>query len=711
MNSPCSIEPYQLVANPGLGPFGEGGAWGTAGGAGLPLGFSHDKAPLSATEELAAEIAGLREDLQQKTSMVSLLQHQLREAVAIEHQRIFQSRSWRITAPLRFATRCYRRLRSFARRAVRVQVANVRGVIAAGDSTGMATVSTNAGQVQMSPGVSDYEIWMEKFEKPDIEHARAASRRLRTGPLFSVLMPVYNTDPTYLKAAIDSLVNQFYEHWELCIGNDASTNWDTLSVLAAATARDSRIKVTSLPRNGGISAATNQALSIARGEFCVLMDHDDTLAPHALYEIAQTVKDNSDAQFIYSDEDKIDQGTRRYEPLFKPDWSPDLFTSCNYLNHLTAVRTKLLRAVGGFRSEFDGSQDYDLYLRLAEHTSQIEHIAKVLYHWRAVPSSTAADPTAKMSAHVAAQRALAAALERRGIAGTVERGVALGRWRVRYHIADNPLVSVLLPTGGKLEFLEPCLDGLRRQTTYRNLELIIIDNSRGEDVKSLFDMRIRREFSAQYLDFRHQPFNYSILNNRAAEVASGPLLLLLNDDVFPINADWIEAMIEHAQRRDVGAVGVKLLYPDGRLQHAGVVMGLYDCCDHAFKLSSGKETGPSLHFDFPHIVRNCSVVTAACVMLRKQVFLEVDGFDESNLAVAFQDVDLCLKIAAKGYYNVYTPHAKLYHLESVTKDEKVPAPAEVTVLKERWKQWIACDPFYNPNLTRRSREFGVRTEM
>jgi len=462
-----------------------------------------------------------------------------------------------------------------------------------------------------------------------------------------------------------------------------------------------------LPKNGGISAASNEALRIARGEFCVLMDSDDALTPHALFEMAEAIQANPHARFFYSDEDKIDTAGNRYDFFFKPDWSPDLFSSYNYLNHLTVIQTELLRSVGGFRSEYDGSQDYDLYLRVTEETKTALHIPKVLYHWRACPGSGAATRTAKMPAHTAAQRALQESFRRRDIPVTVEEGFTLGHWRVRYKIAKDYLVSILMPTGGNLELLEQCLRGLKEETSYKRLELILVDNSKADGVKKLFDRKISKEFSARYLDFRNEPFNYSVLNNRAAEAAAGELLLLLNDDVFPINHDWLEAMIEHAQRPQVGAVGVKLLLPDNTIQHAGVVAGLSGCCDHVFRRCQDME---SIYFYFLQIVRNCSAVTAACLMLRKRVFQEVNGFDEKHLPVAFQDVDLCLKIAAKGYYNVYTPHARLYHLESVTKTEKVPAHTERMVLWERWSHILTCDPFYNHNLARYSPRCDFRTE-
>ena len=652
----------------------------------------------SAYDQAAAiSISHLRLLLQEKESLIISLEQQLRDAI-ITRDRILRCRSWRITAPLRVVGRQCRRLLKHGWRSsppwLRKRLKGLRPMLTA----------ASGGRLLMS---SDQDQWTMRFEEREILAAQTMAKRFQAGPLLSILMPVYNTDPSFLRAAIESVQAQFYQNWELCIADDASTDSTLLEVLAELSQRDQRIRVSRLEKNGGISAASNRALTLARGEYCVLMDNDDLLAPHALLEIARIIAAQPDTRFIYSDEDKIDMAGNRYDFFFKPDWSPDLMTSCNYLNHLSAIHADLLRAVGDFRSEYDGSQDYDLFLRVVERTKIIVHIPKILYHWRAVPGSTADTPTAKMGAHTSAQKALQAAIKRRGLAATVEPGFHLGYWRVRYEIARDSLVSVLLPTGGNLKLLRQCLRGLQQQTSYQHLEVIIVDNSACDEVKKLFDESIHNEFSARYLDFRNAPFNYSILNNRAAEIASGEFLLLLNDDIYPINRDWIESMIEHAQRPEVGAVGARLLYPDDTIQHAGVVIGLHGCCDHIFRRCTGAE---GAYLSFPHIVRNWSAVTAACLMLRKEVFREVAGFDELELAVAFQDVDLCLKLAAAGYYNVYTPHAELYHLESVTKAEKIPAHSEVTTMVERWSHVMARDPFYNRNLSRRGYTCRMRTE-
>lgn len=551
-----------------------------------------------------------------------------------------------------------------------------------------------------------YRRWIARVEGPDVAQAQRAAAALHPRPLVSVLMPVFDAPAAVLRAAIESVRSQYYDHWELCITDDASRLAETQAVLAQC-AGDPRIKLRRLPENRGIAAATQAALAMAEGQWVALLDQDDLLAPHALLEVARAAADPQ-AILIYSDEDKVDALGNRYEPFFKPDWSPDLFLSCNYLNHLTAIRSDVLRAVGGFCPTYDFSQDYEVLLRVTEQPGRIVHLPKVLYHWRATPGSSAAVRGGKPAADEAARRALQAAIQRRGLDAAVEPGPQTGTWRVRYRLQGQPRVSVLLPCGGNVTLLCQCIDGLAEKTSYRPLEIVLVDNSRAAEVEKFYRAGISPRFDrTQYLDCRGLPFNYSKLNNWAAQAASGELLLLLNDDIVPINPDWLQAMLEHAQRPEVGAVGAKLLYPNGLIQHAGVVMGIFGSSGHAFKLVPGDPVAGWRYFGLPHLVRNTSAVTAACLLLRREVFEEVGGFDEVHLPVAFQDVDLCLKILDRGYRNVYTPHARLYHYESVTKAEKTPNRAEVEYLIARWSPWIACDPYYSPHLTRRSEDYAI----
>jgi GT2 family glycosyltransferase len=564
-----------------------------------------------------------------------------------------------------------------------------------------------AGRVRVdnrTPRQHPYQAWIARRETQIIEEARQSVAQLAYRPLLSLVMPVYNTDARLLGLAYESLKAQIYDNWELCICDDGSTDPATVQTLQALAQAEPRLRLQRLEANGGITAASNAALALAQGEFITLMDSDDALPPHALYEVVKLLNAQPAADLIYSDEDKIDEQGRRYEPFFKPDWSPDLFLSCNYVAHLTTIRAALARAAGGFVAGFEGSQDYDLYLRVVERAREIHHIPAVLYHWRASPTSTASSPGVRLHAHEAARRAIQAHLERQQAAATVVPGNTLGRWRVQYALPAPPPVAVLLPTGGNVALLSQCLTGLAEKTDYPDLEVIVIDNSRRDAVQARLAAETR--LRVRCLDQRNQPFNYSVLNNLAAREAQAPLLLFLNDDIEPLNADWLRAMVEHAQRPSVGAVGAKLIYPNGTLQHAGVVLGLYANSGHAFKHLPADE-GQPLYFDLPHVIRNVSAVTAACLLARREVFWEAGGFEPVHLAVAFQDVDLCLKLRARGYDIVYTPHARLLHHEAVTKAEKIPNPYEVQYMQRQWAKVIARDPFYNPNLTRLREDFSL----
>ncbi len=549
-------------------------------------------------------------------------------------------------------------------------------------------------------GDAAYQNWMTRIERPEIAEAKSRAATLPYRPRISLLMPVYNIDAELLRTAVESVRGQCYCEWELCICNDGSTKPETVALLGRLAELDTRIKVESLEKNQGIARATQRALDLATGEFIGLLDSDDELAPHALYEVARFLNEQPQADFLYSDRDKMDEAGRRFEPFFKPDWSPDLFFSCNYLCHLVVMRTRLARAAGGFRADCEGSQDYDLFLRVLEKTHAIHHLAKVLYHWRVVPTSTAGDVHVKMHAHGAALRAIQDALERRGVAAEVRKGHSLGFWRVKYPVPASARVAVVLLSGGNVRLLDQCLAGLLNKTAFRNFEIILVDNSKGEEVSTCFARLKERAQECRYVDARHAPFNYSHLNNLGAENARAPLLLFLNDDVFPLSSDWLEALLEHAHRPEVGAVGPLLLYDDRTIQHAGIVMGLNGCCDHGLKHLPAGDIG---YHHFHNLTRNCSAVTGACLLTRRDVFLEVGGFDDRRLPIAFQDVDLCLKMREKGYLIVYTPFARLFHYEGQTKGANGLAKVagfEIELMQQRWGNVIADDPYYSPHLSR-----------
>lgn len=548
---------------------------------------------------------------------------------------------------------------------------------------------------------SDYYRWIHDFEEPADDLIALKLGSFSRRPKFSILMPVFNTDPGELTAAIESVIAQSYAGWELCIADDSSTRAETRAVLDRFASHP-QIKITALSGRGGISNTCNAAWQMAGGDYLTFLDHDDTLSPHALAYLCEALDHHPGADMLYSDEDKIDVKNKRFEPFFKPDWSPDLLLSENYICHLLFLRRDLAAKVGNLNPECDGSQDYDLILRAAAQAAEIRHVPHVLYHWRATEGSTAVTQDNKQYALAAARKAIA------GSAQAVEPGRVPGRWRVRYPIPPATQVSIIIASGGKLDVLRANLDSLFAKTTYPHYEIVLIDNSKHNAIESFIRELQAQRSNLRYIDWRNKPFNYSAINNAAARECQSPVLLFLNDDTSVIEPGWLEAMVELAVRPEVGAVGAKLLYPDGRIQHAGVVMGLYDNCGHAFK---GLDGSVSHYFDFPDVIRNVSAITGACFMTRAEVFWQVGGFDEVQFAVAFNDIDLSLKIGHQGYRVLYTPHALLYHHEAFSKTSKdlVPHPDEVEAMRLKWEAVIDADPYYNPHLTRNDEDYSLKT--
>lgn len=526
-------------------------------------------------------------------------------------------------------------------------------------------------------------------------------------PLISIVTTVFDTSAELLKEAIASVQRQVYRNWEFCLAVDIHSRPELTGLLEAFSREDPRIKYVRLAENQGMSAAANAALALAHGEFCAFMGSGDLLSPDSLYWNIKLLQDHRDADLIYSDEDQVDLAGNRGNPFFKPDWSPDLLLSHNYIGHLLVVRRQVLNEIGGLRNEYEGSQNYDLILRLTERTQRIFHIPRILFHDRGGPGLRASSTQATSQARAAAERALSDYLKRNGIPARVEQGCTLGRWQVRYKILEAPRVAVILPTGGRMDILQPCLESLVSRTAYPHYEILLVDNSKDGQVEQYAKSLANPIKALRYLDYRDKKFNFSALNNFAAGQTDAPFLLLLNDDITVVEAGWLSAMVEQGQRPTVGAVGAKLIYPSGNIQHAGVLMGIYECISHAFKHLPAN----SLHyFAFPQMIRNCSAVTAACMLTRRAVYWEMGGLDETSLAVAFQDVDYCLKLCKAGYRIVYTPLARLIHYESVTKEEKIPNWKEVRYMQKKWREVIAHDPFYNPNLTRKAEDYSLRLD-
>lgn len=523
-------------------------------------------------------------------------------------------------------------------------------------------------------------------------------------PTISLLMPVFNTDPRWLERAVESVRRQFYPHWQLCIVDDASTRAETRAALATiAASGDSRITLRRLEINVGIALASNTALELAHGNYIGLLDHDDELARDALLEVARTIVDEQ-ADLIYSDEDKLDADGNHVEPHLKPDFSPDYLLANNYISHFCVAKAALVRAIGGFRARFDGAQDYDLILRLSERAERIAHIPKVLYHWRMIEGSTALASRAKPASIDAGCRALVDALERRNFAASVEPGPIANTYRVRRNIIGEPLVSILIPFRDRADLLKTCIESVVAKTSYRNFEIIGIDNG-SREAATLCLMQALKQQHSEMIRFLHhdEPFNYSELNNLAAESAAGEHLLLLNNDTEVITEDWLEAMLEHSQRPEVGVVGARLLFANNTVQHAGVIMGLGGIAGYSHLHTPARQQG---YFGRARLPQNLSAVTFACAMTRREVYRQLGGLNAKELAVAFNDVDYCLRAREAGYLIVYTPYATLRHHESSSRgsessaDKRARFAAETAYMQARHARILELgDPYYNSGLS------------
>lgn len=562
---------------------------------------------------------------------------------------------------------------------------------------------------------ASYPNWLARNEVLDIEAMTQEIATFHYQPKISIAMPVYNVEEKWLRLCIDSILNQVYTNWELCMADDASTDSNVKKILTEYQQLDERIRVVFREQNGHISEATNSALAIATGEFVALLDNDDELAINAFYEVVKVLNENPELDLIYSDEDKIDMDGNRSDPAFKPDWSPDLLLGTNYISHLGVYRRSILEEIGGFLKGYEGSQDYDLVLRFTEKTTKerIKHIPKVLYYWRMLPTSTAVDQGSKGYAFEAGLRAVQDALVRRGINGHATHGAANGLYDVYYDIESEKLVSIIIPTKNGYKDVQRCVSSIIEKTTYQNYEIIMADNGSTDpkmhELYAEFEQQLPGRFFVESIDI---PFNFSTINNRAAKKAHGEYLLFLNNDTEVITENWLTLMVSFAQQERIGCVGAKLLYPNNTVQHAGVILGLGGVAGHG-------------HYGYPHgdlgyfgrlaINVNYSAVTAACLLMKKADFDAVGGFEEA-FTVAFNDVDLCLKVQALGRDNVWLHEAELYHFESQTRGyddkgkKKKRFEQEKVMMEEKWGPLIENDPFYNPNLTRDIPNFSLRID-
>ncbi len=562
---------------------------------------------------------------------------------------------------------------------------------------------------------NDYEYgeWYEKT-KPTQEELEAQRHTVfENSPLLSVVIPAYKTPERYLRAMLDSILAQTYANWELCVADGSPRGQSLEPVLKRYAQKDSRVRYTILGENLGISGNTNAALDMAKGDFVILADHDDTLPPQAFYEVAKAISEHPRAEVIYSDEDKLDMdGKALFDPHFKPDFNEDLLTSVNYICHLFVVKRELLRRVGGFRQEFDGAQDYDFIFRCTEAAEEICHIPKVLYHWRCHQDSTASNPESKLYAFEAGARAIMAHYERVGIkALRVEKGVDYGIYHTIFQIEGEPLVSVIIPNKDHSTDLDTCVQSLLRHSSYQKLEFIVVENNSVNPETFAYYERMQREHPNFRVVTWKEGFNYSAINNFGASFAKGEYLLLLNNDTELIEPDSIRELLGFCQREDVGIAGARLLYEDDTIQHAGVVIGFGGIAGHTF---IGLHRAENSYFHRAMCAQDYSAVTAACMMTKKSVFDAVGGLS-TELAVAFNDIDYCMKVRTLGKLVVYAPYALLYHYESKSRGlEDTPEKVErfnreVALFHRKWPEILEKgDPYYNPNLTLRKSNFALR---
>jgi glycosyltransferase involved in cell wall biosynthesis len=567
-----------------------------------------------------------------------------------------------------------------------------------------------------SLGTLDYQDWIRFVEEPSIPTAKELQNihKMTIRPLFSVILPVYNTDEHYLRECIDSILSQSYSKLELCIADDNSSRQHIAEVLYEYEQKDKRVKVVKRKENGHISAASNSAIGVATGDFIVLVDHDDTIPEYTLSLFAEAINCNPDAKILYSDEDKIDANGNRSNPHFKSDWNPDLFYSQNYVSHLGVYKADIIKKIGGFRIGVEGSQDQDLLLRCLQYAkhNEVIHIPKVLYHWRMIEGSTALDSSQKSYTTEAGIKALTDYFVEHGPSGiTVEKGLLDNTYKINWPIPkQEPLVSLLIPTRDKVEVTKLAVDSILDKTTYQNYEIIIIDNgSTEEKTLSWFKSIQEDDERIRVIPYDH-PFNYSAINNYGVRFANGSVIGLINNDIEVINQEWLTEMVRHALRPSIGCVGAKLYYGNDTVQHGGVILSLGGVAGHSHKHFNKNSTG---YFYRLALTQNLSAVTAAALLVKKEIYEEVNGLNEQDLQVAFNDVDFCLKVREAGYLNIWTPYAELYHHESLsrghddTPEKKERFAKELNYMKQRWGRALAQDPYYNPNLTKLREDFSI----
>jgi GT2 family glycosyltransferase len=543
--------------------------------------------------------------------------------------------------------------------------------------------------------ITEYEKWLES-KVPSIHQMKAGLESFKRHPKISIIMPVFNGDVRWLSKAVDSVQKQFYPNWELCIIDDGSSRSETLDFLN--TIRNVRIRIKFLENNHGIAEASNIGAKLSEGEYIAFLDHDDEITVDSLYEVVKAVNE-SDPDMIYSDEDKIDQLQKHRNPFFKPDWSPDLLRSQNYICHFTAIRKSVFNAVGGFRKGFEGAQDHDLFLRISEITNRIYHIPKVLYSWREIETSTAGNPYSKPKAQENGLRSVASHIQRRyGSNAEVKESEHLFVYDVRHRFPDHLLVSIIIPTKDNIRYLDPCVASILQKSSYKNYEILIIDNRSERPESHVWFSRISKDHNRVRILTADYPFCWSKLNNHGVSEAKGDIFIFLNNDTKVISSDWIERLGGEAFRDEVGAAGPLLLYEDGSIQHGGVVVGLGGWADHMFKAMKPVHYGSP--YVSPMVKRNVLAVTGSCMAMSRKTIEKLGGFDESFM-ICGSDVEICIRAHELGLLNVYNPFVKMFHFESKTRLPHDIPKCDFDMSVKHYKHYRASggDPYFNVNLS------------
>ncbi len=641
----------------------------------------------------------------------------LRVEVVNYSNRLFEIQNsffWKLTSPFRFVIN---KIKSFAQKHERLLLILIyfKGFLRGGFKNGKRRVNSYLEYAAKVSNIAKvYEDALALYVTDEVRN-KEQSKKFEKNIKFSILVPLYNTPMEFLKEMIQSVQSQTYENWELCLADGSDKKHDYVGKYCLSLQKtDRRIKYKKLKNNNGIAENTNECLKMAKGDYIALFDHDDILHPSALFEYASVINDKN-ADFIYCDEATFTheegEGMKVVLKHFKPEFSPDTLRSYNYICHFTCFAKELYDIVGGFNNEYDGSQDYDMILRLTEKAKKIVRVPKLLYYWRSHKASVASDSSAKPYVVDSAKRALAAHLERVSLKGWIEDAKVPTTYKMQYEIEGNPLVSIIIPNKDHTDDLDKCLRSVYEKSTYKNIEVVVVENNSVETKTFKYYKKAEKKYNNLKVITWDGGFNYSAINNFAAKQIKGEYILLLNNDIEVISPDWLEQMLMFAQRKDVGAVGAKLYYDDDTIQHAGVIIGLGGVAGHSHKYFARNDPG---YMARSVIIQNLSACTAACLLMRKEVFCEVEGLDE-GFAVAFNDVDLCMKIRKAGYLIVFTPYAEFYHYESKSRgpedspEKIIRFNREINRFKDRWsKELEAGDPYYNPNLTLDREDFSPK---